>query len=280
MLSVYLKQHLKWDINNLVINATYGNLTALHSIYLDPLISHNTSVSLVYGWILGCFIPENLEINNEYGLTRLMLAPNFSPGTPAFEPQTITITSRVEIQAVANYWLWPSKPYTHRTKIATAGGELAGILFHGPHTNLTSHGTIETTLSAFDTESPTSRSEIYTNSHRGTTFLEVLRTFWDKGTSRKQYNPLANTLSEHVVEAGMLALLYAKDWAGLMEETVESGKLTMDESRWDILESREGYRKATRAENGSSRIQAHVKICEWTSRFRMNELLHLVIQPS
>ena len=256
VLDVWFEPSLSWEIGNLVLHTSYGNSLMQGSRFGDPLVVHNVSVSSINGTISGWYVPDtNLNVHNEYGDTKIFLMS--SSNAIAFEPQSVSISSSSgNIHVHAALEKWPPKVYAHRTEIYSRNGNIITHTTHGSYTRISSvAGNISSHILPYSSNKPASSSEIFTTSEYGNVEVYVGNTY-EGSTAR--YDPLLNTSSQHTVGEGSLVLRYPYRWWGEVEARIEQGELKFDASSVEELQRSQGYVKARRGHNGTSRMKVYV----------------------
>lgn len=264
LLDINVDERLNWEVNTFAIHTSHGNSDFEGSFHghLEPLITHNLSISSITGAIFGRHVCDGrLVVKNEHGSTYLFLGPRY---TGRYEPKSISVSSLSgDIDVVGVFEYWPYQPLNHTIDLHSDSGRIFGQLPHGSVTNITSKtGRIKAVILPFGTAQPEDPSEVYTSSTYGRTSVRLLDAPLD--SVKGHYNPLLNTISSHKVGEGKLELRYGYSWYGSMEARVHKGSIAFDSSVLDQFERGDGFVKAKRVRGtpGKSRMDATVGVGE------------------
>jgi hypothetical protein len=257
ILDIRFDGSLAWHVDNLVTHTSHGDSWYEGSRFADPLTTQNITTSSVSGEIFGFYVANgHLKLHNKHGRIGFPLIPRYD-GTP-FNLESLDVsTISANIHARAEYEEWDQRPLTHRTDIHSVSGSVYVGLPLGSVTNISSGtGEVFALLQPFAADAPDARSEIYTASREGTTFVSLDNVKPD--TLKGKFDPMLNTTSKHVVGEGQLQIRYPYSWYGNMEGSIESGSIEFDSSALDKFEKGEGWVKAKRGKSGESVMEARV----------------------
>ncbi|KAI4639580.1 hypothetical protein J4E93_008931 [Alternaria ventricosa] len=248
-----------WQINSLITHTSHGEYTYEGGKGEDPLHPHNIDSSSITGVMWGWYGCEGtMKVHSESGQIILMLVPRYTFTRKPMRPELISVyTVSGDINVAALWEYWPQQPFTHRTNIHSAYGNIVAEIPHGSFTNLVSiSGNINAYLRPFAAVSPDDESTISTTSLYGNTVLYLFNT--GRELLDEMYDPLLSTKSSHYVGTGDLYLRYPFSWFGIMDAIAKDGEIKFNASALDEVEEGDGFVKAVRGRGAASRMEAVV----------------------
>jgi len=250
-----------WQINNLITHTSHGEYTYEGGKGEDPLHPHNidssSTAGVMWGWY-GC--EGTMKIHSDSGQIILMLVPRYTFIGKRMRPELISVyTVSGDINVAALWAYWPQQPFTHRTNIHSAYGNIVAEIPHGSSTSLASiSGNISAYLRPFAALSPDDTSTISTTTPYGNTVLYLFNA--GRELLDEMYDPLLSTKSSHYVGTGDLYLRYPFSWFGSMDATVKEGSIVFNASALDEVEEGDVFVKAVRGRGAGSRMEAVVAL--------------------
>ncbi|KAF2853277.1 hypothetical protein T440DRAFT_322478 [Plenodomus tracheiphilus IPT5] len=255
-LDIWYFHKLNWEINSLYTHTAHGDLTFEGNGWKDEIVVQNIHASVGTGTMFAYFVAHgNVTLKTDSGAISIFYLPNYGG---YYRPDSLTVESQsgeVHIQTSLDYWT--AFALTHTTKIHTVSGDIDTQTIHGAYTNIsTDTGNIDAYILPFGVPTLETLSEVYTQSNTGDVEFWIEEP-WQESLNGT-YDSMLNTISEHRVVHGRMALRYPYSWYGSMEGKIDSGELDFDSSALEEFESGDGHVKAKKGTRGESHADVWV----------------------